>query len=267
MRMKRTAALLTAAAVVVTGTLSGTTAQAGPGGRSGSPGMSGYGTVSGVFAGTAADVNGQSFVTDGAAYVNPVYEDVISEEDLVIPSGDEFTVYSADDGNSTADDGISTASDEDDSITYYETTEEAGEALRAGMKAREETVTVYYYGEAYSSDYFTELCTEYIIPEALAETEYADEGDYLRYNYGGTGYRASITADSNGDYRYYTIIFTPTYYTTAEQETEMTEAVDELIDDEFAFDEDETDYEQLYAVYDYICSNVPYKTENLSDST
>ncbi|MCD8381768.1 MAG: hypothetical protein LUC30_02445 [Clostridiales bacterium] len=211
--------------------------------------------------GVAVESDTEVLVTDGAVYVNPIYDDVITEEDITIPDVEEA-------GSSADNDGISTASD-DEEIVYCTTVEEAGAILRAGMKAREESITVYYYGEAYvsGSDYFKELCTENIIPEALVETENADEGDYLRYNYGGTGYRASIKQDSNGELRYYTIYFTPTYFTTAEQEAEMTTTVDTLLAGALAFSEDTDDYDKLYTVYDYICSNVTYDNDNLSDST
>ncbi len=189
-----------------------------------------------------------TITTDGEIYINPVYEDVIDEDDIEVPETD-------------ANDGISVASD-DETIVYSNSIEEVAAELRAGMKARESTIVVYYSGETYSSDYFTELCTQYIIPEALAETEYADEGDYLRYNYGGTGYRAAITADSDGNYRNYTITFTPTYFTTAAQETTVSEKVDSLLENEFAFATDVADYLKIYTVYNYICNHVTYDNDS-----
>lgn len=206
------------------------------------------------------DESGVSFETDSAVYINPIYRDVITEGDIKVPEEIETSEnYSAN--------GSSTFSNDTDTPMYCTTVEEAGTVLRMGMVAREETITVYYYGDTYSSDYFKDLCTNHILPEALAETEYANEGDYLRYNYGGVGYKASIAADSDGNYRYYTIAFTPTYFTTAEQETAVNEKVDELLETTFSFEESNSEYENIYAVYDYICSNVVYDNENLDDST
>ena len=201
-----------------------------------------------------------SFETDAAVYINPTYIDVIAEDEIPVP--DE--VESPENSNNS---GISTFAEDEGSIVYLDSVEDAGAALRAGMTARQETITVYYSGDTYSSDYFEDLCVNRIIPEALAETNNANEGDYLRYNYGGVGYRASIAADSDGNYRYYTIAFTPTYFTTAEQETAVTEKVNELLRTRFAFEESSSDYEKIYSVYDYICSNVTYDNENLNDST
>ncbi len=206
------------------------------------------------------DESGVSFETDSVVYINPIYRDVITEGDIQVP--EEIETFEHSSAN-----GISTFSNDTDTPMYCTTVEEAGTVLRMGMVAREETITVYYYGDTYSSDYFKDLCTNHILPEALAETEYANEGDYLRYNYGGVGYKASIGADSDGNYRYYTIAFTPTYFTTAEQETAVTQEVDTLLETKFVFPEDSSDYEKVYSVYDYICSNVTYDNENLNDST
>ena len=57
----------------------------------------------------------------------------------------------------------------------------------------------------------------------------------------------------DGNYRYYTIVFTPTYFTTAEQETAVTETIDGLLENEFTFENRDSDYTKLYTVYDYIC--------------
>lgn len=200
------------------------------------------------------------YETDAAVYINPIYKDVIGEDDIDVPDEIESS-------GKSSNYGISAFAEDSESIEYCDTIEEAGAILRAGMVAREETITVYYYGDVYSSEYFKDLCTNQIIPEALAETENANEGDYLRYNYGGTGYRASIAADSDGNYKYYTIAFTPTYFTTAEQETAVNEKVDSLLETTFSFEDSTSDYKEIYEVYDYICSNVTYDNENLEDSS
>ena len=202
-----------------------------------------------------------SFETDAVVYINPVYIDVITEDDISVPGEIESPENSGTYGISAL------AEDSEENIEYCDTVAEAGAALRSGMAAREETITIYYYGDIYSSDYFKDLCTNQIIPEALAETENANEGDYLRYNYGGTGYKASIAKDNDGNYRYYTIVFTPTYFTTAEQETAVNEKINGLLDTMFLFEENESHYEEIYTVYDYICSNVTYDNDNLDDST
>ena len=202
-----------------------------------------------------------SFETDAVVYINPVYIDVITEDDISVPDEIESPENSGTYGISAL------AEDSEENIEYCDTVAEAGAALRSGMAAREETITIYYYGDIYSSDYFKDLCTNQIIPEALAETENANEGDYLRYNYGGTGYKASIAKDNDGNYRYYTIVFTPTYFTTAEQETAVNEKINGLLETVFLFEENESYYEEIYTVYDYICSNVTYDNDNLDDST
>ena len=203
------------------------------------------------------DGSARSLETDSVVYINPAYVDVITEEDICVPGEIQKS--------GSCRNAISYALTED--TEYCDTVEEAGAVLRSGMVARENSITVCYYGDTYSSAYFKDLCTNQIIPEALSETGNANEGDYLRYNYGGTGYKASIAADGDGNYRYYTIVFTPTYFTTAEQETAVTETIDGLLENEFTFENRDSDYTKLYTVYDYICSNVTYDNESLDDST
>lgn len=222
---------------------------------SGNENLTGSGNVSAV----GMD-DSDTFITDGEAYVNPIYADVIPEEEIDVPEEIEESAKS-DSKKARSVTEISGAAE------YCETIEEAAAVLREGLTAREESIKVFYHGEAYTKEYFSELCTGYIIPEALAETENANEGDYLRYNYGGTGYRAEISKDDEEKYTYYTIHFTPKYFTTAAQETTVTQRVNELLETEFSFAEGISDYEKLYEVYDYICSNVTYDNENLEDDT
>lgn len=200
----------------------------------------------------------EALLTEGEAYVNPIYADVISEDDIDIPE----EIEESQNFNGSKARAFTEASGE---IEYCDTIEEAAAVLREGLAAREESIQVYYHGEIYSSEYFKDLCVCYIIPASLAETKRADEGDYLRYNYGGTGYRAEITKDDEGNYTNYKIYFTPKYFTNADQEAEVTAKVKELLENEFAFVNGTSDYEELYAVYDYICSNVTYDNENLEN--
>ena len=104
-----------------------------------------------------------SFETDASVYINPVYIDVINEDDINVP--DEM-----DTSHNSDNKGISTYEVDENVATYCDTVEAAGETLRSGMAAREKTIRVYYYGDTYNPDYFNNLCTNQISPAALAET-------------------------------------------------------------------------------------------------
>ena len=179
--------------------------------------------------------------TETAVCINPLYADVITEENLVQPSR-KSTVALA--GDSEPD--------------YASTYEEAGAQMREGMKNRQETVVVRYRTENF--DFSTEQ--KQIAAEALVHTGVPEEGDSLRWVYGGYSVSGS-SYSSNGEY-YVTLTYTVTYYTTAEQEAELDAAVEELL---AQVDSSASDYQKLCAVYDYICTNITYDYDNLQDST
>ncbi|MCD8335306.1 MAG: hypothetical protein LUC35_08240, partial [Clostridiales bacterium] len=178
-------------------------------------------------------------------YINPLYADVITEDDLVQPSEDEGDVT------------VSAAS-----TTYYTTSEEVAEQLRAGMKNRTETIEIAYKtGTELTEETFNELFNE-ILSLTLEHTGAPEEGDYLAYQYGTINVGAGGYSDGNSCF--YTLTFTVTYYTDAEQEAEVTEKVAEVLD-ELGVD-GMSDYDKIEAIYDYICTHVVYDYEDLSNS-
>ncbi len=204
-------------------------------------------------------VNGSEiYYTDGEVYINPIYADVTEEDEIEIPEISDVIPSADSTGRRRARSMNGT--------TYLDTAEEAGAVLREGMKNREESIVIYYSGEEFTQEYFSELCKEQIIPAALAETDDPAEGDYLKYNYGGAGFRGSMSTDEDGNYTLYTLTFTPKYYTTAEQEAEVTAKVDELLDGELSFTNAASDFKKISAVHNYICSSVTYDYANLGDS-
>ena len=132
--------------------------------------------------------------------------------------------------------------------------EEIIASVRQGLRGHARSITITF---DYGSDIFEELngVIGAWMEEALAETDAPDEGDYLRYQSGGYTYNSSYTIE-DGRWRY-TVRLTPDYYTYLSQEEQVTQAVEEILDD-MAFRRSTSDYEKIRAIYDYLCANVAY---------
>ena len=180
-------------------------------------------------------------------YINPLYADVITEADLKKPgrpvlygdNRDEEYVYSPD----------------------Y-----AGELIRDDLVNRDETIIVDvfvpYTGDAQSD--FENACYE-TLAWAMMHTGVPNEGDYLQWQYGGWGAGVEDYYLSDDNYLCMSIVFTMTYYTTADQEAAVTDKVNEIL---ASLNVDDADtYTQLKAIYDYICANVTYDHANLNDDS
>ncbi|MCD7745035.1 MAG: leucine-rich repeat protein [Lachnospiraceae bacterium] len=180
-------------------------------------------------------------VVEEFTYINPLYEGIIDESDLNQPR--------------ELEDVPSVASDD---VEYLDTVEEAAVIVREAMVNRQETIVVYYQMETYDSS-----IAKSIVSAALEHTGVADEGDYISANYGGSSYL--ISRSLSGGIYYLTITCTMTYYTTAAQETEVTEKLETVME---GLDLDsKSDYEKISAIYEYICKNVTYDNTNLEDET
>ena len=177
------------------------------------------------------------FETETDTYINPLYADVITEDDLVQPCKEPHAELHAD-------------------PVYATTFAEAGVQMRQPMVNREETIVVYYQTTNYASSQHKD-----IFNAAVAHTGNPDEGDALRWVY--AGYSVRIGRSVRDGISYVTYTYTMTYYTTAEQEAELEEAMDALL---ATVDPNGTDYERFCTVYDYICENIVYDYDTLQDN-
>ncbi len=151
----------------------------------------------------------------------------------------------------------------------YESIEEAAAVLREGMVNRQEEITVRYTytEEGLTADSAGEEVSELarsIAEEALVHTGRPDEGDYLKWQCGDSS--ISIQYTLAGDTCSLVITYSQTYYTTAEQEREFTDRLEEVME-ELALDSLETDEQRIRSIYDYICEHVTYDREHLEDET
>ena len=138
----------------------------------------------------------------------------------------------------------------------YGTVEEAIVALRAGMKNRLGTITVYVKTNAADhSAIFYEM-----FERAFDHTGVPTEGDYLAFHYASRGGGINGTADGQGN-KYLAYRYDMTYYDTAEQQVEMDAAVASLLARLNL--SGKSDYEKICAIYDWMCENITYDYDHL----
>ena len=172
--------------------------------------------------------------------INPLYEDVISEDDLITPQDGGIALYSE---------------------PEYGNPSEAAELLREQMKERMETAVVYFATER--SDYPN--VSREIWTEAMAHTGQPKEGDSLKWQWGG--YNLSRSGYIRSGIYYITCTFTITWYTTPEQEEELDEAVASVLSQKGLLDNTKSSYAKTKIIYDYLCENVTYDYDHLDDAT
>ena len=130
-------------------------------------------------------------------------------------------------------------------------------ALRSAMVARDTYAEIHY--KTTNPDVGQTLYD--LVDAVFVHTGNPVEGDYLLYTYGG--WRASYSYYPCGNEYYVSASFNLAYYTNASQEAAMDAAVDELL---AQLDlSGNTDYQKIYAIYDYITANVRYDYDNLNN--
>ena len=137
----------------------------------------------------------------------------------------------------------------DDQADYLESLEDVIAAVRLGFANRQEEVVVKFVTQNYSEELARDVLTA-----AYAHTGVPTQGDYLYWQMGACDMRIGGYV-SGADY-YLTLRYTPEYYTTAQQEAQMDQAVKELLDRLDVYDA--TDYEKVCAIYDWMTANVVY---------
>ncbi len=150
--------------------------------------------------------------------------------------------------------------------------DEAGEVIRTGMGEHDDRFTVYFVCQTEPTEESLNVLLEELMEEAFEETDSATEGDYLRYSwcelwYGGSEEtRNQINITGFEDKYYYEITYNFSYYITLQQEQELTNAVNELVE-EFDFDSQTSDRQKVDKIYNYITKNVRYDYDNLYDES
>ena len=174
-------------------------------------------------------------------YVNPLYEELISKDDLIdLPKRENPNKKAR------------------SSESLVNTIEQAGDILCEQMIARKDNVTITvditggdFYGLENSDIY------QRIIQQALIENEDCRSGDYLRFQF--SGFRIGVTTFENS----IELRFIITYFTSAEQENQVDCVLSQVMETLNLQSEDEL--QTVLQIYNYITENVAYDSENLND--
>ena len=190
------------------------------------------------------NVSATNTINDTITYVNPLYEDVLDEEQIsqLISQQNQSSLLRR----------------TGTSAQIYTTIEDAAKYIRNELIARNTNVTMQF--DSKSDDY--ETLYKSIIDEALLHTGNPNEGDYIYYHLGGYRFSGNFFVSNDGTH-HYTFIFEFVYYTNSAQEKAVDEEVPKIIEQLDL--KDKSDYEKIKAIYDYICNHVTYDYEHLYD--
>lgn len=138
-------------------------------------------------------------------------------------------------------------------VSHFTSQSAVAEYVRGQMVVRANTITCTV---PYSLLEANDRILYDIMEEAIAYTEdcTGQEGDSL-----SKGLR-SWTANGSGVSNGMQLIWTVTYYSTADEETQLTAKVSQIMDT-LALD-GKTEYEKVKSIHDYICDNVDYDRES-----
>ena len=192
-------------------------------------------------------------------YINPLYNDVISDDDLPEPAAIDS------DGNDDSDDSVSLAVT-DSSVKYCSSISEASSSIKGKLVSR---TTEFKVGRKYSSrdDCYNSLLygdeVTKILEGAYEHNGTSTEGDYLKYHVGGASISASTTY-SNGDY-YSTIVYKMKYLATASNESCVTSEVNSVLNSLNI--NGKSDEAKIVEMYKWIAKNVKYDYSGAQSSS
>lgn len=177
--------------------------------------------------------------------VNPYYEELLDEDELRAETellqekalGEELSAF-----------------DSKESANAFQSAEAVAGYICGQMVERSNTVEVYLPSSMISSQEAFEKLVKELVEKAVAFTSACSgqEGDALAWGY--KSYQASAASDPNsGQYR---VTYTFTYYTTQEEERQLTVKVEEALKSLSL--NTATEYQKIQQIYDYICDHVNY---------
>lgn len=141
------------------------------------------------------------------------------------------------------------------SLNQYTTVSQAADIAREKLVNHESVISIYIKSENSSP---VEVFAEFE-NELMKETDRGDEGDYMYWDINREYPSYTYRPVKKGKTTYYYYVFRVEYifFTTLEQKYQVDAKVKEIISS-FNFTSETTDYEKIYAVYDYVCKNVKY---------
>ena len=156
----------------------------------------------------------------------------------------------------TSDDGLPLET-RSSSPVLYDTPEAAGAALKRALIQRQTEVSIRVKTHIKpTKEIWWDMCWM-IYTEAIRHTGAPTEGDYLRYEYGGVNCNGSAAGSEETNEYYYEFIYSPLYFTTLAQESELSDRVASILGSLQL--SGKSDEQKVRAVYGYLCDNVSYE--------
>jgi hypothetical protein len=137
---------------------------------------------------------------------------------------------------------------------YFSNTDEIIAVLHDSLTEHASAVTLRYTAAGDYMDKISSMIDE-MMNLAMYNTASPTEGDYVRYQYGG--YQLSYGYTDGSGHRSYTVTIQPNYYTTVEEEEQVTKRVADILK-EMNFSAETSDSEKIKGIYDYVCAHVSY---------
>lgn len=192
--------------------------------------------------------------------INPIYEDVLSLEDIQEQPGsapDASSPYSAA--------PYAASGEETEDLKTFSDDLEAADHIRQELEKRSAVISfIYVTTEHYSTNSEYKALFDKLFELGLEETGVPTEGDYIRFQWGHWGGEISTGSDDEGNY-YYHLTYNMTYYTTQEQEQVVSEEVLKVLNQLEL--EGKTTFEKIKAIYHYLVTTVTYDYDNLEDTS
>ena len=200
-----------------------------------------------------------------ATAVNPYYAGIITEDYIPHPSvspqqslAQLVAELSPDYGMSTVfyegPDGTSARAN---TPVMFDTPEAAGAALKRALLQRQTEIAIRVKTHIKPTEsIWWDMCWM-IYNEAIRHTGAPTEGDYLRYEYGGVNCNGSAVGSDETSTYYYEFIYSPLYFTTLAQESELDSRVSEILNSLQL--SGKTEEQKIRAIYEYLCGHVRYE--------
>lgn len=177
-------------------------------------------------------------------FINPIYEDEITYDDLLKPEDIVIPYYGAYPG-------------------YLDEYDDMTAMVRENLIAHNTNFTVPM--ELTESEYQNyQSFIRDVFRGSFAHTGDPKAGDYLQYNYGGYTWKGSVSI--RGSSYLMSINFIVTYYNSLEQEAELDQKVAQIVDELELKSTSLSDYQKVWRIYNYLTTNIRYDYENLNDA-
>ena len=195
------------------------------------------------------DQESQEYIEIEDQFINPVYENCISIDDLlnIEPSTESDNFESSKTYNG---------------ITYTKVSDIVN-SIKTGMVNRQSKIelNIILPKKSVSNVKENNELFKYFLVEAVKHTGKPNEGDYLLFHFGG--YSASGQMSDANDVYQGTLIYNMLYYTDYDQEKECDSLISSILADLQL--NNLPDIEKIKRIYKYLCDNITYDYENLYD--